>query len=82
MRKIKELIDNKGESFYPLAHAQATYTNDGTSVEEELNNLKNTSFVTSEPTTEEVPDIPEYITRTDLDNAIAEAITNTINTPV
>ena len=40
------------------------------------------SFVTTEPIGEEVEDIPEYITRTDLDNAIAEAITNTINTPV
>ena len=40
------------------------------------------SFVITEPIGEEVEDIPEYITRTDLDNAIAEAITNTINTPI
>lgn len=44
--------------------------------------IDNKPFVTTEPTTEELPDVPEYITRTDLDNAIAEAITITINTPV
>ena len=44
--------------------------------------IDNKPFVTTEPTTEELPDVPEYITRTDLDNAITEAITNTINTPV
>ena len=47
-----------------------------------IDEWKGNSFVTTEPTDEEVPDIPEYITRTDLDNAIAEAITLTINTPV
>lgn len=46
------------------------------------NEIDDKSFVTTEPTNEEIPDVPEYITRTDLDNAIAEAITNTINTPV
>ena len=46
---------------------------------EEINNKP---FVTAEPAGEEVEDVPEYITRTDLDNAIAEAITNTINTPI
>ena len=44
--------------------------------------VKDAGFITTEPTGEEEPDVPEYITKTDLDNAIAEAITNTINTPV
>ena len=47
-----------------------------------LDTIEALPIVTTEPTEEELPDVPEYITREDLDNAIAEAITNTINTPV
>lgn len=51
-------------------------------LQDSIDAWKGESFVTLEETDEEVPDVPEYITREDLDNAILEAITNTINTPV
>ena len=44
--------------------------------------INDKSFVTTEPIDEEASDVPEYITREDLDNAIATAITNTLNTAV
>jgi hypothetical protein len=47
-----------------------------------LKAIEDTPFVTTEPTDEAVEDVPEYITRKDLDNAILEAITNTLNTAV
>ena len=39
-RKVKDIIDNTThEAVYPVAHAQATYLSDGTTVEDAINNL-------------------------------------------
>lgn len=39
-RKVKDIIDNTThEAIYPVAHAQATYLSDGTTVEDTINNL-------------------------------------------
>ena len=55
-------------------------------VEETLNDridaYDSKNLVTLEDTKDEIEDIPDYITRDDLVDAINEAITNTINTPV
>lgn len=41
-RKVKDIIDNTThEAIYPVAHAQATYLSDGTTVEDAINDVKN-----------------------------------------
>lgn len=92
-RNIKDAKDlSTGELIYFKGHAQATYMSDGTTVEDAIHNMgggggsvdlsgyytkaeiDGKGYITAIPS--------EYVTETEMSNAIANAITTTLNTAV
>lgn len=66
-RKVKEAKDlESNELIYFKGHAKATYMSDGTTVEETINNIAQSG----------------YVTGADVELMITEAITTTLNTEV
>lgn len=51
-------------------------------VEEVVNNWTDNTFVIIESADEEIPDVPEYITKIDLDNAITQALEDAVEQPI
>jgi hypothetical protein len=88
-RKIKDAKDlETDELIYFKGHAKATYMSDGRNVEDaiptKLSQIENDyNYVSAEDISKELDDVEyPYITREEMNSAIQQAITTTLNTEV
>ena len=76
MRKVKDAKDlSTNELIYFKGHAKATYMSDGTTVEDAINNIKTGTGGTN-------VDLSEYAKKSEVEQAIQQAVLNALNTEI